>query len=69
MAKSLANCPILSNIDILLPFGVAVLRKLGLLGPGEEPTREQIILLEAAAEEADRENEAAFRKLKEASKT
>jgi len=43
-----------------------VLRGLGILAPGDEPTREQLALLEVAAAEAERENEEVFRKLKEA---
>jgi len=66
MAKKLEDCPILNNLDILLPFGIAVLRGLGVLAPGDEPTRTQLDLLEVAAAEAERENEDVFRKLKEA---
>ncbi len=64
MDKRLANCPVLQNIDILLPFGIALLRKLGLLGVDEQPTDRHLSLMESAAEEADRANESAFQKLK-----
>jgi len=66
MAKKLEDCPILNNLDILLPFGIAVLHGLGVLAPGDEPTRAQLDLLEVAAAEAERENEEVFKKLKEA---
>ncbi len=49
MDKRLANCPVLQNIDILLPFGIALLRKLGLLGVDEQPTDRHLSLMESAA--------------------